>query len=409
METTETKKKVEIPKAVFHKARGYKGVRFLETRAHSTDGKPMKTFYIRYRDPSGKPHDEKLPPTVTKASDASLERARRIKGDELPNVVRRKEATKAQEAEATRWTFDKLWEAWKRDPEQGHKEREDGTLDLTVGKKGSLKADLRFRKHLHDRFGDREPKDLTSDDLDAFRLDLAGGYSRETTKSIISLVSRIARYGSSRGYCPGLSFPIILRGKKLGKEARKKRPPNAAEYAAFLVACDTWPDRQAGNFQKFIALTGIRRGSVRDLKRGDVDFANKTVLLRGSKTGDVKIALSDNAVALLREHLDLPRNLSNPFVFTGSDEDGGRSLGQINRVPRKIADAAGLPADLDPCHAFRRFLATRLKRYGTKIGMKAGGWKSPTMLLHYQSAEEEEVRDALNEADERIAEKNGIA
>ncbi len=399
----------KFERAVFQKSR-YPGVTFTESATHSPNGEPVKTFYIQYR-LKGKsifekamvretPGDDSVWVPVKTARDASGLRSDKIKGKELPNSVRRER----EKAEGNRPTFDWLWAKWKADPEQGHLVREDGSIDFSVGKRGTLKADLRYKKHVAPLFGDREPNTLTSEDIDDFRLSLADKYSRETTKSIIGLVVRVSRYGASKGYCAGLSIPIILRGKQIGKEPKKKRAPNAAEYTAYIEACKTWPDRQAGNFQLFIAYTGIRRGSVRDLKRADVDLVNKTALLRDSKTGDVKIALSNNAVALLREHLDLPRNLGNPYIFTGSDPDGRRSLGQINRIPRKIANAAGLPTDLDPCHAFRRFLATRLKKYGTKVGMDAGGWRDPKMLLHYQSAQEDEVRDAINEEDAKIAE-----
>jgi len=424
-----TTRKVTIKGRTFERAAfiptRYPGVTYTESASHSLTGEPIKTFYIQFR-LAGRSYFEKAlirdPADDSKwipagsVVEASGLRASKVAGDELPTSVRREREEAAKEAEAGKWTFDRLWEAWKADPEQGHlnKKRE---VDLKRGKRGTLKADLRYGKHISadpedvknrekdapPPLGDREPSSLTSTDIDNFRLYLSEHYSRETTKSIIGLVTRIARYGASKEYCAGLSFPIILRGKQLGREAKKKRAPNAAEYAAFLATCDAWPDKQAGNFQKFVAYTGIRRGSVRDLKRGDIDLVNKTALLRDSKTGDVKIALSNNAVALLREHLDLPRNLGNPYIFTGSDPDGKRSQKQIDTIPRKIATAAGWPLELDPSHSLRRFLATRLKRYGTKVGMDAGGWKDPKMLLHYQSAQEDEVRDALNEEDAKIA------
>ena len=373
----------------------YPGVTCTESASHSADGEPVRTYYLQYRlagksyfekamirDPAD---DSKWIPARTVVEASGL-RAAKIAGDEVPNAVRREREEAVKEAEAGKWTFDRLWAAWKADPEQGHLNKK-GEVDLKQGKRGTLKADQRYGKHISadpedvknrekgapSPLGDREPSDLKPSDIDDLRLFLAEGYSRETTKSIIGLVTRLSRYGASKGV-PGLSFPIILRGKQLGREAKKKRAPNAAEYAAYLETCRTWPDRQAGNFQLFIAYTGIRRGSVRDLKRGDVDLVNKRAFLRDSKTGDVTIALSNNAVALLREHLDLPRNLGNPYIFTGSDPDGKRSQKQIDTIPRKIATAAGLPADMDPCHAFRRFLRPGSRSTGPRPAwMRAGG------------------------------------
>ncbi len=66
--------------------------------------------------------------------------------------------------------------------------------------------------------------------------------------------------------------------------------------------------------------------------------------------------------------------------------------------PAQIRDAAGLPKALDPCHMFRRNLATKLDRHGatTKTIMLAGGWKSPAMVHHYTATEKETVRDAVD-------------
>ena len=371
---------------------GYPGVYYI--MGTNAKGKSERIFYISYYDPTGKRHYEKAgragKDDMT-ASRASLLRGAKAEGDKLPNVERREAVQAAKEAEEGKWTFNRLWEAWQADKEND-------------GKRGTKKADQRYRKHLKDLLGDREPSDLKPLDIDRLRLALAKDHAKATTISVLGLIRRIERYGASTGRCPGLSFPIILKGKTLGNDPRVKRSPSDEQVATYEKTCKEWLDIQAGNFQLFIAYTGIRRGSVRNLKWEDLYLdgkENMIALLRDSKTGDVPIVLSDKAVVLLRNH---PRTEGNPYIFTGADPDGKRSQRQIDRIPRIIANAAGLPADLDPCHAFRRRLATRLKKYGTKVGMAAGGWRSPAMLLHYQSTDSEEIRAALNESSGRIAE-----
>jgi len=355
--------------------------------------KPEKIFYVQYYR-NGKRYFEKAgragQDDMT-AYRASLIRAAKIDGKVLPNKERREAERAAKVAAAGKWTFDKLWTAWQEDKEN-------------IGKRGTVKADQRYRKHIKIPFGDREPSSLKPLDLDRLRLAIAKDHAKSTTISVLGLIRRIERYGASTGKCAGLTFPIILKGKALGNDPRVKRSPSDEQMDSYIKTCEEWPDIQAGNFQAFVAHTGIRRGSVRDLRWEDLYIDNREnllVLLRDSKTGDVPIVLSDKAVLLLRDH---PRTEGNPYIFTGGDPDGKRSQRQIDRIPRIIANAAGLPSDLDPCHAFRRRLATRLKKYGTKVGMAAGGWKSPAMLLHYQSTDSEEILAALNEAGGTITE-----
>lgn len=378
-----------IPKVEW-KATKKPGVVYLE----STKGREKhRVYYIRYRHrggvcPTGKRctgHFEKASGTSTTPGTAAGEREDKIRGKAPTNEARREQEQAEKAAEAGKWTFDRLWTAWQTDPEN-------------AGKRGTKKTDQRYRKHIGPKFGDREPKALAPLDVDRLRLAIAKNHSRETTKSIIGLLTRLARYGASKGYCKGLPFPVILKGTKLGSDPRHKRAPNRTEQARFLVACRHWPNRQEAAFMLFIARTGVRRTSAQNLTWPDVNMENGTAILRGSKTGDVQIILSKKALALLRAH---PVTPGVPFVFVGKNmagELGTLTQKVIDRVPRKIADAAGWPKDLDPCHAWRRNLATRLNEggHGTKTIMAAGAWASPTMVLHYISVEQKTVRDAVD-------------
>lgn len=399
---------------------GYKGVWYREV-----DG--IKQFYVRGRVKSSgeeffEPADRPGHP-VTTASQANAIRSKIIawspgsKGTIPPNKVRREAEESAKVAEAGKWTFDKLWEAWKADPENAEK-------------RGTKKSDEKYRKHLKAPFGDREPKNLAPTDIDRLRLSLAKDHAKATVISTIGLIRRIERYGASTGRCPGLPFPIVLRGKTLGRDPEVKRAPTDAETDAFIKTCESWPDRQEGNFMRLVALTGWRRGSVRNLKWEDIDLDNATAVLKDSKTGDVPVVLGDDAVTLLRNHTG---EIESPFVFTGKgwepmlDEEGkpimhkknGRmrrmqtsknlpqlTQRQIDRVPREVADAAGLPKDLAPCHSHRRRLATKVEeKFGIATAMKAGGWKSPAMVLNYTATTKQTVRDAVN----LLSRKNGTA
>jgi len=379
-------------------------------------GDPCRNVYISYRR-EGKQRFEKIgvegyivvidkkkikmTPAV-----ASQIRLNRIAGKEPSNAERR-EAERAV-AQTVRWTFSRLWEAWQADPEN-------------AGKRGTVKADQRYRRHLKDTIGEREPADLKPIDIDRIRLSLAKDHAKTTTISVISLIRRIERYGASKNLCAGLPFPISLRGKNLGRDPEVKRAPTDDQVEQFIRTCEAWPDRQLGDFMLFIAYTGIRRGSVRNLKWDDVLWDDHKVVLRDSKTGDVEVVISDDALELLRSH---PRETDSPFIFTGRgwtpvlEKDGrpvlhkknGRmrrlqeetpmpqlTQRQLDREPARIRQAAGLPDDLDPCHAFRRRLATKVEEaFGIATAMKAGGWKSPSMVINYTATSKQVLRDAAN-------------
>ena len=384
-------KKSKGPKATFFPCEGYPGVRFLVTASRTPGHRQERVFYIVYRTPDRRQHFEKVVVPGVKMTPAKAAgiRADRSRGKELPNRDQRAAKEAAKAAAAGKMTFNKLWKAWQEDPENN-------------GKRGTFKADQRFKKHIKVPFGDREPKDLKPLDIDRLRLSLAKDHAKSTTISVLSLVRRIERYGASKNLCAGLPFPIVLRGKALGREPRVKKAPTDEQVEAYIKTCETWPDRQAANFQLFVAFTGIRRGSVQRLKWDDIDLDSQTAVLKDSKTGDVQIVLSDDAVALLRSH---PETEKVEYVFSGDDPDGKRSQRQVDRIPRKIADAAGLPADLDPCHCFRRRLATKVEgAFGIATAMKAGGWKTPAMVLNYTSVGKQTVRDAVNLLGRKIVE-----
>jgi len=370
--------KVNLPKANFKRVKPHRpGVVYLIA------GDKTKHYYIRYRTPAGEQRFERavIPGVTMTAAKADQLRQDKARGKALPNRERRQKERAAKAAAAGRWTFDKLWEAWQADPEN-------------KGKRGTVKTDQRYRKHLKIPFGDREPSELKPLDIDRLRLSLAADHSKATTITILGLIRRLERYGAARGLCPGLTFPIILRGKKLGRDPEAKRAPSDEQFDAYVKACESWPDIQAGNFQLFIAYTGVRRGSARNLKWKDVDLDNATAVLKDSKTGDVQIVLGDDAVALLRAH---PETEGVEYVFSGSGPEGQRSDRQIDRIPAKIRAAAGLPADLDPCHSFRRRMATKVEaKYGIAAAMGAGGWKSQAMVINYTATTKQTLRDAAN-------------
>jgi len=365
--------------------KGYKGVFFILGTSPVT-GEAERIFYIRYRNPAGKLVEEKAgragkPDSMTPAKARAM-REDRMRGKELPNRERREAERMEKIAEAKRWTFDRLWEAWKADPEN-------------AGKRGTHSADIRYKKHIKPPLGDREPKNLIVEDIDRIRLGLAKTHARETTLSVLNLINRIARYGFAKGYCPGFPFVINMKKKQMGREPRIKEAPTDEQIQRYVKTCREWPDVQARNFQLLICYTGMRRGSAWNLMWKDVDLDTGKIVLRNTKnTHDIPILLAEDAVNLLRNH---PRTPGNPYVFTGADPSGKRSERQATVIPQRIRDAAGLPKSFDPNHVWRINLATQGRRHGvdTFYIQKMGGWESPRMVDHYAKVNESTLRNAV--------------
>ena len=189
----------------------YPGVYF-RWGTHRGTGKPEKIFYIAYwRD--GKKIEEKA--GREKADDMTALRASRIRAEKVdgaPSRQEQREAIRAEKAaEAGKWTFDKLWDAWE---------------EANPDKSGRVNDKNRYKNHLKDLFGDKEPQELVPLDVDRLRVRMQKAaapppgrkrkkptkekkpYAIGTIKSVFGLLTRIANFGVKRQLCEGLRFRV---------------------------------------------------------------------------------------------------------------------------------------------------------------------------------------------------------
>lgn len=390
----------------------YPGVWYIEGTGAA--GKPERIFYIGYRK-AGKWIEEKAGRArrddMTAARAAAI-RARRIEGE--PSNEERREAAKAEgEAEASLWTFNRLWKEWKT---------------VNVNKRGLVKDDNRYRTHLKGHFGEKEPKDVLPLDVDRLRMGLlkarphapgrtwdpdaksredeseerrkageenaarrreARPYAVGTVVSVLSLLRRIANFGVKRNLCEGLRFKVeVPKGAK-----QKTEDMTEEQMATYIRTCREWPDPQAGNFQLLELFTGMRRGEVWNLKWSDVDLDRGFLTIRDPKSGeDQIIPLSEAARELLLSH---PRDETNPYVFAGDKKGGRRGIRQIADSSREIRDTAGLPADFRPSHGLRHTFASHLASSG-EVDLytlqRLLTHKSPAMTQRYAHLRDEVLK-----------------
>jgi len=346
---------------------------------------PEKIYYIRYRR-NGKMIEEKagrqFQDDMTPAR-ASEMRSRRIDKKEQPNREKRKEQRRSKEAEKGRWTIDRLWTDYK---ESMHHIK-------------SMQSDeYRYRKHLKDRFGNKEPSEIHQMEVDRIRIFLGKTKKPQTVKHILNLLDRIINYGLKKGLIlQGLRFKI----QKPVVHNIKTEDLSDDEIRALLEAINNDKNLQVGAMLKMALFTGMRRGEIFKLRWDDLDFRRNLITIRDPKGGrDAIIPMSKPAYELLKNQ---PKGQS-AFVFPTNE---GQERQTVQNQVRRIRDAAGLPKDFRPFHGLRHVFASMLASSGEVdmyVLQKLLTHKSPGMTQRYAHLRDEATRRAANVAGDLISE-----
>lgn len=362
----------------------YPGVYYLEGKT-LTDEKPEKVFYIRYRR-DGKAVKEKAGRQYRDdmtAARANQIRVARLQGQELSNRERRYQEEERRQAEDSRWTFNRLWDEYKR---------------VNPHLKAISKDDNRFQVHVAQVFGDTAPNELTPLDLDNFRLRLAHKkISKGSQRNILELIRRIANFGVKKHLYPPLS--LIIELPRVNNLKTEDLTPE--QLRALFQAMDADANRQAANLMKLVLYTGMRRGELFALQWKDVDFERGFIYIRGKIEEDgpkggqtAKIPLNQPARELLLNH-ERPYP-DSPYVFPGH---GGGMRVDIKIPVNRIKERAGLPADFRALHGLRHVYASMLASSG-QVDLytlqKLLTHKSPQMTQRYAHLRDESLQKAAN-------------
>ncbi|WP_243310857.1 tyrosine-type recombinase/integrase [Fundidesulfovibrio agrisoli] len=325
----------------------YPGVTFIEAKSVAT-GKPERIYYIRYRR-DGKLVEEKagrqFQDDMTPAKANAL-RARRMEGMEESNARRREAERAARDAEAGRWTLAKLWEEYK-----AHHPERPGAHTLRSD-------DSRFKKYLLTPFGDKEPSQIITLEVDRLRVKLLKSKSPQTVKHVLALLKRIIRFGKIKGLAaapgPGklhITIPLV--------DNETTEDLNPEELARLLQALEAETNLQARSLMLLALYTGMRRGELFKLEWRDLDFERGFIHIRAPKGGkSQKIPMNAMARRVLEEHSPTP---GSPFVFPGQ---GGGQRRTIQVASNKIKARAGLPPEFRPLHGLRHLFASTLASSG---------------------------------------------
>ena len=318
-------------------AAGKPGV-FYITGKKLVGGKPEKIYYIRYRK-NGRQIKEKVgrqyQDGMTPAK-ASLIRARKIEGKELSN----REQKEVAQAKKNRWTINRLWQAYQEHNPTVKRLRSDRSL---------------FKNHIVDKFGNKEPQEINSLELDRLRINLSKKLASPSVWSILELIKRIVNFGNKRGLCQGLPY---VKMPKLYK--RNIQPLSLDQLKRLWEAIEADSNILMANLIKMALLTGMRKSELFRLQWQDINFEQGFITLREAKSGhDEMIPLSDPVRGLLN-NLFRPFP-DSPYVFPGR---GGQERKECKHVAIRVRDKAGLPKEFHPMHDLRHNFASILANSG---------------------------------------------
>lgn len=365
----------------------YPGVSYIMGRAVST-GKAEKIFYIRYRK-DGKEIEEKAGRQFQddmSAARAYSRRAQRIEGKEPSNRAKRLVEKEKRQADARRWTIERLWKKYK---------------STKPNLKGIKTDENRFEKHIKRPFGKKEPKDILPLDIKRLENRLLKKRSPATVRNALELLRRIINFGAKNRLCPGLDFTIQM--PEVNNIKTEDLTPDELIRLFEAIEADAHP--QAGNIMLMALYTGMRRGEIFNLKWQDIDFERGFISLKDPKGGpDQKIPLNELARQILN---DSPRHKKSEYVFFGR---GGKKRTDINKAVNAIKAEAKLPKDFRPLHGLRHVYASMLASSG-EVDLyalqKLLTHKSAAMTQRYAHLRDEALTRAANVAVEIISKTKG--
>lgn len=371
------------------KSKKYTGVYF-----RTDENTKERTFYIMYR--QGGREAKLIEEPVGKSSagmtesKASLIRADRMRGKDLPNTERRKAEAEAKVADQSRWTIERIWQLYEQ----------------TNTDKPTTKTDRYFMRHLS-KFFKSEPHEITTQDIDLLRKKLFEtpsprrkngqivNLAPQTVKHILGLLRRLIHFAVSRDLC---AMPTHLHFTMPIVDNQKTEVLTDEQLSRLIQALDAEEDQDAAAFIRLALVTGIRKGALMALRWDDCDFDRNIITLRGEaakkgKTEHVPMTASARAV------LESIQSRESPFVFPGKD---GNQRTDYRRIARRVKRVAGLPEDFRPLHGLRHNFASRLASSG-KVDLyvlqKLLTHSSPQMTQRYAHLRDETLMKAASVAD----------
>ena len=182
------------------------------------------------------------------------------------------------------------------------------------------------------------------------------------------------------------------------KDAAQRLTVSNEEVAGLLTACERYriPRRAALNsaVMHVLIFSGLRRSELLDLYLDDIDFQEKSLLVRSGKGSKSRtVYLPENAVSAIREYLPFrPKDCKHPYLFA---VDRQRRLWHegLQTMLEDVKAVAGYTGreNIKP-HSLRHWRATDLMRAGAdlkSVSAFLGHTQLQTTSIYLHTSEEQ--------------------
>lgn len=310
----------------------YDGVYFRYSKKKKHNGKPDKSFKIRYRI-NGRSKNER----IGWLSDGySAEFAKNIRAERIVSIRHGEELPHTKKL-----TFG---EAAKR------------YLD-DYGTKKSIRED-RYRYNDLKHLNDVEVSNINISDLKKVHVAMrARGVKHITYIKVEEFYNKVIKYAAEINLIK--SQPVLKISIPRAKEKTTEIYTDEM-LQSYLAVIEQYPYRVVSDVVEFIAYTGMRRSEPLKLKWSDYNKQDNYVTIRDAKSGrDERKILSSESMAII----DRQRDKSKVYIF----ENDGKALRAqyLSYHSRRMADIAGLPSHYRPLHSLRHNVGTRMALQGT--------------------------------------------
>lgn len=188
--------------------------------------------------------------------------------------------------------------------------------------------------------------------------------ARATLRTQLSTVKGFCRWLVDRGYCK----KDISHGVRYPKLPRTIPRALAPEDVAKMLR--EAPDQRARLIVVLMCQQGLRRAEVAGLQVGDLDWRNRSMMVRGKGGHERVLPICDETAEVLRSFLGEWPATRGPLIRSYKDTQMGLTSPTVGRIVGEVAYAAGvktLPRDGVSGHALRHTAATDMLRAGAHV------------------------------------------
>jgi len=314
----------------------YDGVYFRYSKKRRYNGKPDKSFKIRYR-VNGRSKNERI---GWQSDGYSAEFARNIRAERIVTIRHGNELPNTK-----RLTFGQAAQRYLEDHSNKKSIRED-----------------RYRYKNLQHLDDMEISQITVSELKKVHVTMINrGVKHITYIKVEEFFNKVVKYASEINLIQAresLKIKIPRNNEKITEIYTDEMREN------YLAIIEQYPYRIVSDIVELIYYTGMRRSEPLKLKWSDYNKQEKYLTLRDAKSGrDEKKILADSSIEIIERQ----RGKSKVYIFENAHEPVRASY--LSYHARRMADIAGLPRDYRPLHSLRHNVGTVMAMSGVPVAI----------------------------------------